>query len=131
MFPTPSASELLRLATCAVSAAESCLDRPVAQRLNDAGQLLETGALPPLQTLTALLQGNPSAFSAVERASLAEAAAALQSRIVRIGRLLDGAAQFYAAWAVEIAARRGYSAEGVALPLSVLRSAGRHCNLQA
>lgn len=131
MTPSSSAFELLRLTACAVSAAESCLQRPVAQRLNDAAQLLEADALPPLQTLTALLQGNPAAFSPVERASLLEAGAALQARIVRIGRLLDGAAQLHAAWAVEIAARRGYSAEGVALPLSVLRSAGRHCNLQA
>jgi hypothetical protein len=131
MSPSPSAPELLRLAASAVSAAESCLQRPVAQRLNDAAHLLETGALPHLQTLTAQLQRNPSAFSPAERASLVEAGAALQARVVRIGRLLDGAAQLHAAWAVEIAARRGYSAEGVALPLSVLRSAGRHCNLQA
>ncbi|MCO5350290.1 MAG: hypothetical protein M9913_05200 [Bryobacteraceae bacterium] len=131
MTPSSSPSELLRLAACAVSSAESCLQRPVAQHLNDAAHLLETRAIPHLQSLTAQLQGNSAAFSPVERASLLEAGAALQARIVRIGRLLDGAAQLHAAWAVEIAARRGYSAEGVALPLSVLRSAGRHCNLQA
>lgn len=121
--------ELLREANGAVNAAEISLRRPTARALAEAAAALEE-AIPKLRALEKSLRSNQPRLGPGERATLAEAGEGLRLRIFVLGRLLEGAARLHAGWAEDLASRRGYSAEGVALPLSVVRSAGRRCNVQ-
>lgn len=120
---------LLREAGGAVDAAEIALRRPTARALAEAAAALEE-AIPRLRGLEQVLLHNEPPLNPGERATLAEAGEGLRFRVFVLGRLLEGAARLHAGWAEDLASRRGYSAEGVALPLSVVRSAGRRCNVQ-
>ncbi|MCL4795327.1 MAG: hypothetical protein KJZ84_12265 [Bryobacteraceae bacterium] len=121
----------LESALRAVAAAEEALCRPTAASLMLAAGTLEREAIPSLKALEAALLPVQPVLEETCRASLTETGAALRMRIARLGRLLDGAARLHAGYALELASRLGYSAEGAALPLSVIRGAGRECNLQA
>jgi hypothetical protein len=120
---------LLREAGGAVNVAEISLRRPTARALAEAAAALEE-AIPKLRALEQALRSNEPRMNPGERATLAEAGEGLRLRVFVLGRLLEGAARLHAGWAEDLASRRGYSAEGVALPLSIVRSAGRRCNVQ-
>ena len=114
-----------------VTRTESALERPNVSTLTLSAQMIERELIPALRALDCVLAGGRVSLDAGRRASLAEAAGALQARLRGLGRLLDGAVRLHAGYAVELASRLGYGAEGAALPLSVVRGAGRRCNLQA
>lgn len=119
----------LREAGGAVNAAEIYLRRPTARALTEAAGALEE-AIPKLQALERALREDEPPVAPGERATLIEEGEGLRMKMYVLGRLLEGAARLYAGWAGDAASRRGYSCEGVALPLSVVRSAGRRCNVQ-
>lgn len=123
-------SWLHRALECATKA-ESALERPNVSTLTLAAQVMDRELIPALRNLESALAGGRESLDAGRRASLAEAAGTLQARLRGLGRLLDGAVRLHAGYAVELASRLGYGAEGAALPLSVVRVAGRRCNLQA
>lgn len=119
----------LREAGGAVNAAEIYLRRPTARALTEAAGALEE-AIPKLRALERALREDSPPMAAAERATLVEEGEGLRRKMFVLGRLLEGAARLHAGWAEDVASRRGYSSAGVALPLSVVRSAGRRCNVQ-
>ncbi|MBA4182230.1 MAG: hypothetical protein C0506_16725, partial [Anaerolinea sp.] len=113
--PESGPMALLREAGGAVNAAEISLRRPTARALAEAAAALEE-AIPRLRALEQALLRDEPPLDPGERATLAEAGQGLRLRIFVLGRLLEGAARLHAGWAEDLASRRGYSAEGVALP---------------
>lgn len=117
--------EAIHRATHVVSSAEQELLRPSIDGLDAVARSLES-TLAELRQLDSATPG----LDPDTRLWIADQAALLRLRLARVGRLLENAVRIYAGRAEEIAVRRGYTAEGVSLPLSVVRSAGRRCNIQ-
>jgi hypothetical protein len=113
-----------------VSEAEQELLRPTIEGLDTVARSLGQ-TLAALRALEVSAQTGTDALDSATRLWVVEQAGAIRLRLARVGRLLENAVRIYAGRAEEIAVRHGYSAEGVSLPLSVVRSAGRRCNIEA
>jgi hypothetical protein len=110
---------------------QEALGKPRTAAIVEAARLMEGGVEPAMRACAERLAASVGDLSPQDRLSLYEALTDLRARMGQVGRVLDGAARLYAGRAEELASWLGYTQEGATLPLSVVRSAGRRCNLQA
>lgn len=116
-------------ADAAIQRAGQLLLRPTAAGVAEAGALLED-LLARLREAEEPIRREARHLGPADRLSVLEQGGAFRLSLALLARRVDAAARLLAGRVEELSVERGYTAEGVNLPLSVVRSAGRRCNLQ-